>query len=99
MKKEIELLDLIRKHSSCKTNEEVFKLIDKDDQELVKVLIQAYEKNKEEYLFISQNLKDKKFAIKFESSKELSDTIKEIDDTEAAKELPLSLDSKALDKL
>jgi hypothetical protein len=31
MKKEIELLDLIRKHSSCKTNEEVFKLIDKDD--------------------------------------------------------------------
>jgi hypothetical protein len=27
MKKEIELLDLIRKHSSCKTNEEVFNKI------------------------------------------------------------------------
>ena len=50
MKKEIELLDLIRKYSSCKTNEEVIKLIDKDDEELVKVLIQAYIDNKDEYL-------------------------------------------------
>ena len=50
MKKEIELLDLIRKYSSCKTNEDVIKLIDKDDEELVKVLIQAYINNKDEYL-------------------------------------------------
>ena len=50
MKKEIELLDLIRKYSSCKTNEEVIKLIDKDDEELVKVLIQAYIDDKDEYL-------------------------------------------------
>ena len=50
MKKEIKLLDLIRKYSSCKTNEEVIKLIDKDDEELVKVLVQAYIDNKDEYL-------------------------------------------------
>ena len=50
MKKEIELLDLIRKYSSCKTNKDVIKLIDKDDEELVKVLIQAYINNKDEYL-------------------------------------------------
>ena len=31
LKKEFELLNLIRKHSSCKTNEDVIKLIDKDD--------------------------------------------------------------------
>jgi hypothetical protein len=50
LKKEFELLDLICKHSSCTINEDVIKLIDKDDEELVKVFIHIYENNKEEYL-------------------------------------------------
>ena len=63
---------LIHKHTSFLTNEEVIEIIVKDVDELVKVLIQIYEVNKEEYLEITQKLKDKNFAENFESSKVLA---------------------------
>ena len=67
-KKETQLLDLICKHSSGKKNEEVIKLINQDDYELVKVLIQAYKEKKDDYHQITTNLKEKHFAKNFESS-------------------------------
>jgi hypothetical protein len=71
LKKETELVDSIHKRSSCQTNDEVIKLIVKDDEELVKVLFQIYKDNKDEYLQITQKLIDKSFATNFASSQEL----------------------------
>jgi hypothetical protein len=65
IKKEPALLDLIIKYSSCQTNEEVIELIINDDEELVKVLIQAYKENKEKYLEITKKLRDGNFAINY----------------------------------
>jgi hypothetical protein len=39
LKKETELVDSIRKWSSCQTNDEVIQLIVKDDEKLVNVLL------------------------------------------------------------
>jgi hypothetical protein len=49
LSKELDLLMLIHKHTSFLTNEEVIEIIVKDVDELVKVLIQIYKVNKEEY--------------------------------------------------
>jgi hypothetical protein len=68
IKKEPALLDLISNYSSCKTNEEVIELIIYDNEELVKVLIQAYKENKEKYLEITKKLRDGNLAINFLSS-------------------------------
>ena len=65
IKKEPALLDLISNFSSCQTNEEVIELIINDDEELVKVLIQAYKENKEKYLEITKKLRDGNFAINY----------------------------------
>jgi hypothetical protein len=50
LKKETDFVDSIRKRSSFQTNDEVIKLIVKDDEELVNVLLQIYKENKDEYL-------------------------------------------------
>ena len=74
---------LIHKHTSFLTNEEVIEIIVKDVDELVKVLIQIYEVNKEEYIEITQKLKDENFAENFESSKELAKAKQLIDEQSA----------------